>query len=56
MSEFIKITEDNIEKEHLCCIIAKKSRIPAWKRNGHVFLKLNEKATVFIEYEPIETA
>ncbi len=34
----------------------KKNRIPAWKRNGHVFLKLNKKATVFIEYEPIETA
>lgn len=25
-------------------------------KDGHVFLKLNEKATVFIEYEPIETA
>lgn len=66
MSEFIKITEDNIEKEHLCCIIREKKPHPgvekkrAWLLNrlkdGHVFLKLNEKATVFIEYEPIETA
>lgn len=54
MSEFIKITEDNIEKEHLCCIIREKKPHPgvekkrAWLLNrlkdGHVFLKLNEKA------------
>ena len=66
MSEFIKITEDNIEKEHLCCIIREKKPHPGMKKkrawllnrlkDGHVFLKLNEKATVFIEYEPIETA
>lgn len=28
MSEFIKITEDNIEKEHLCCIIREKKPHP----------------------------
>lgn len=25
-------------------------------KEGHVFRKLNEKATVFIEYAPLETA
>lgn len=32
MSEFIKITEDNIEKEHLCCIIREKKRMLGAKK------------------------
>lgn len=65
-SEFINITEDNIDKEHLCCIIRSKKAHPGveakrqWLlerlKEGHVFRKLNAKATVFIEYAPLEKA
>ncbi|MDO4548395.1 MAG: GNAT family N-acetyltransferase [Clostridia bacterium] len=67
MSEvFINLTQDNLDGEHLCCIIRSKKPHPGveakreWLRErlkeGHVFRKLNEKATVFIEYAPVETA
>ena len=49
--------------EHLCCIIRSKKAHPGveakrkWLserlKEGHVFRKLNEKATVFIEYAPL---
>ena len=65
-TEFINITADNISSEHLCCIIRSKKPHPGveakrkWLseriREGHVFRKLNEKAVVFIEYAPLETA
>ena len=64
--EFINLTEENIDSQHLCCIIRSKTVHPgveakrAWLRarlaEGHVFRKLNEKATVFIEYAPLEKA
>lgn len=64
--DFINLTEENLEQEHLCCIIRSKkphSGIEAKKQwlserlaEGHVFRKLNDKATVFIEYSPLETA
>lgn len=64
--EFITLTEENIEKEHLCCAIGDKkhnagvddkrnwlkSRIP----EGHVFRKLDVRGKVFIEYAPLEKA
>lgn len=65
-SQFINLTEDNINSEHLCCII--RSRKPhkgveekrKWLseriKDGHVFRKLDAKATVFIEYAPLEKA
>lgn len=63
---FIDITPENIASEHLCCIIRTKKPHPgvetkrAWLRNrlgeGHVFRKLDEKACVFIEYAPLESA
>lgn len=65
-SEFINLTLDNIDNEHLCCIIRTKKNHPGveakreWLKdrlpNGHVFRKLNEKATVFVEYAPLERA
>ncbi len=65
-AEFINLTPENLEKEHLCCIIRSKKPHPGveekrqWlaKRlgEGHVFRKLNEKGCVFIEYAPLETA
>lgn len=63
---FIKITPENLINEHLCCIIRSKKAHPGveakrqWLserlKEGHVFRKLNAKATVFIEYAPLETA
>lgn len=65
-NEFINLTSENIVNEHLCCIIRSKKPHPgveakrAWLseriEEGHVFRKLNAKATVFIEYAPLETA
>ena len=65
-SEFINLTPENLGTEHICCIIrskkshpgidAKKEWLSQRLKEGHVFRKLNEKATVFIEYAPLETA
>lgn len=65
-ADFINITEENLGSEHLCCIIRSKKPHPGveakrkWLsdrlKEGHVFRKLNEKAVVFIEYAPLETA
>lgn len=64
--DFINLTPENLAGEHLCCIIrskkfhpgidAKKQWLSERLKEGHVFRKLNEKATVFIEYAPLETA
>lgn len=64
--EFINITPENINEEHLCCMIRSKKTHPGieekkkWLserlKEGHVFRKLNQKTTVFIEYAPLETA
>ncbi|MBS5931542.1 MAG: GNAT family N-acetyltransferase [Clostridiales bacterium] len=67
MSEqFINLTLDNLEHEHLCCAIADKKHQcgvatkKQWLKNrlveGHVFRKLDVKGKVFIEYSPLETA
>jgi len=67
-TDFINLTTENLANEHLCCII--RTRKPhqgveakrQWladrlnEGSGHVFRKLNAKATVFIEYAPLETA
>ena len=65
-TEFINLTTGNLAKEHLCCIIRSKKSHPGveakrqWLSErlseGHVFRKLDAKATVFIEYAPLETA
>lgn len=65
-TEFVNLTPENLMNEHLCCIIRSKKVHPGieakrqWLSErlmeGHVFRKLNEKATVFIEYAPLETA
>lgn len=65
-TDFINLTTENLSDEHLCCIIRSKKSHPGvegkrqWLserlNEGHVFRKLNEKATVFIEYAPLETA
>lgn len=65
-TDFVNVTTENLSDEHLCCIIRSKKPHPGidakrrWLserlKEGHVFRKLNEKATVFIEYAPLETA
>ncbi|MDR2084182.1 MAG: GNAT family N-acetyltransferase [Bacteroidales bacterium] len=65
-NDFINLTTENLADEHLCCIIRSKKPHPGveakrkWLsdrlKEGHVFRKLNAKATVFIEYAPLETA
>lgn len=65
-TDFINLTAENLDKEHLCCIIRSKKSHPGidakrqWLSGrlaeGHVFRKLDAKATVFIEYAPLETA
>ena len=64
--DFVNLTRENLAGEHLCCIIRSQKLHPGveakrrWLSDrldeGHVFRKLNEKATVFIEYAPLETA
>ena len=66
MNEYLNLTLDNIEKEHICCAIGDKKHISGVERKkewiksklneGHVFRKLNARGKIFIEYEPIETA
>ena len=65
-TDFVNLTIENLSDEHLCCIIRSKKPHPGvdtkrqWLADrlneGHVFRKLNAKATVFIEYAPLETA
>ena len=66
-AEFINLTAENLAGEHLCCIIrskkihpgveAKRQWLAGRLAEGHVFRKLNNtKATVMIEYAPLETA
>ncbi|MDF2674352.1 MAG: acetyltransferase [Clostridiales bacterium] len=64
--QFINLTLENIEKEHICCAISdkkhqagvdiKKKWLQARIKEGHIFRKLNQKGKVFIEYAPLETA
>lgn len=66
MNEYINLTLDNIEEEHICCAIGdpkhqagvnnKKEWIKNRLKDGHVFRKLDARGKTFIEYEPIETA
>lgn len=66
MNEYINLTIENIDKEHICCAIgdpkhqngveSKKEWIKNKLKDGHVFRKLNARGKIFIEYEPIETA
>ncbi len=63
--EYIRVNEDNIEKEHICCAISNNKDIQvaskkAWLaqrfQDGLVFLKSTERGKCFIEYIPAENA
>ena len=63
--EYIRVTKDNIETEHICCAISnnkdvqvssKKSWLSERFDDGLVFLKSVERGKCFIEYIPAEYA
>ena len=65
MMELIKLTHENIEKEHICCaissnkdiqVISKKKWLKDRLDEGLVFLKGNVRGKCFIEYIPAEYA
>lgn len=63
--EYIRITKENLEQEHICCAISSNKDIQvsskkAWLKDrldeGLVFLKSKERGKCFIEYIPAENA
>ena len=63
--EYIRVTKDNIEQEHICCAISnnrdvqvasKKAWLAERLEEGLVFLKSVERGKCFIEYLPAEMA
>lgn len=63
--DYIKITNQNLESEHICCAISNNKDIQvsskkAWLaerlNDGLVFLKSSERGKCFIEYIPAENA
>ena len=63
--EYIRVTKDNLEQEHICCAISNNKDVQvstkkAWLADrfddGLVFLKSVERGKCFIEYIPAENA
>ena len=63
--EFIKLTHENLDKEHICCAISSNkdpqvASKKAWRKEriseGLVFLKSAQRGKCFIEYIPAEYA
>lgn len=63
--EYIRVTKDNLESEHICCaisnnndiqVVSKKSWLAERFEDGLVFLKSVERGKCFIEYIPAENA
>lgn len=63
--EYISVTKDNLENEHICCAISNNNDIQvsskkAWLSerfdDGLVFLKSAQRGKCFIEYIPAENA
>ncbi len=63
--EYIKVTKENIEREHICCAIANNKDIQVLSKknwmmqcfdDGLVFLKSTERGKCFIEYIPAKNA
>ena len=63
--DYIRVTKENIDKEHICCAIANNNDIQvsskkAWLYDrfdeGLVFLKSTQRGKCFIEYIPAENA
>lgn len=63
--DYIQITEDNLEREHICCaisgnkdpqVMSKKEWLQERLKEGLVFLKGDIRGKCFIEYIPAEYA
>ena len=63
--EYIRVTEENLENEHICCaisgnkdvqVVSKKAWLKGRFDDGLVFLKSVERGKCFIEYIPAENA
>ena len=60
--EYIKITKENIDLEHICCAMSGKQSLAKkeWMKNrfedGLVFYRSKERGKCFIEYIPAENA
>ena len=63
--EYLRVTKENLEREHICCAISSNNDIQvaskkAWLADrfddGLVFLKSVERGKCFIEYIPAENA
>lgn len=63
--EYIYVTKENLEKEHICCAISNNKDIQVSSKkewmakcfdDGLVFLKSTERGKCFIEYIPAENA
>ena len=63
--EYIRVTKENLEKEHICCAISNNKDIQVSSKKhwiadrfdeGLVFLKSVERGKCFIEYIPAENA
>ena len=58
--DYIQITKDNIEKEHICCAMSGKQSVMKRKwlkqrfAEGLVFYRSTERGKCFIEYIPAE--
>ena len=59
---YIRITRDNIDREHICCAMSGKQslRKKEWLKQrleeGLVFCRSEERGKCFIEYLPTENA
>lgn len=59
---YIRITKDNIDKEHICCAMSNKQSVmkKEWLTQrfdeGLVFYRSEERGKCFIEYIPAENA
>ena len=63
--DYIRVTKENLEKEHICCAISNNKDVQvsskkAWLADrfdeGLVFIKSAERGKCFIEYIPAENA
>ena len=63
--EFIRLTHENLEQEHICCsisnnkdiqVMSKKAWLSERLEEGLVFLKGDVRGKCFIEYIPAEYA
>lgn len=57
--EYIKLTKENLNKEHICCALSDKQQVAEKKswlaqrmEEGLIFYRLDDKGKAFIEYTP----